>query len=503
MSIEIQLQQLRDSDPKIRLRAIYQLGIIGDSEALTPLQHLAENDLSVEIRPAAKAAVQHIQQTSQLNRQEDAEADLIWTQSFIQYLQTATMTLSVQDIQDLAEVAQGASRQILQEYVPEPTSSPSPVPTQQSQVTQTGKGTSQQVVGTYQMLWDCEVCGTKKLLGVTHRFCPNCGAAQNPASRYFPEPGEEIALENHVYVGKDVICSACEGLNSASATFCGNCGADMTDGTQAQTREDQVEGMGEGFGENKRDLVKEQFQEDMIKAGVLPKPNAGFLGSMSRRTKYIIGGVVTLIVAVCGAFGFATFYQQSETVTVSAHHWERKVEIEQFSALDKHSDCDQMPNDAYSIDRSTETRTRQVPDGQECHQECTNKRVDKGDGSFDTVRDCKNVCETKYKDERYTVQVCDYTVNRWTVIDTVSLDGNGIAAEWPSYSLAAASSSDGLGEQQAGKTTEVYVLEIKRANGDKVECEFDNEATWQKYADGESFDLDFNLLGQPDCGDLE
>lgn len=503
MSIETQLQQLSNSDPKIRLRAIYQLGIIGNSSALAPLQNLAQTDPSVEIRPAANAAIQHIQQTNQLNRQEDAEADLIWTQSFIQYLQTATMTLSAHDIQDLVEIAQGASRQVLQEYVQTPPTALPSSPTKQSQVIQTGQGTTEQVVGTYQMLWDCEVCSTKKLLGVTHRYCPNCGSAQVPDSRYFPEPGEEVALENHVYVGKDVICPACEGLNSGSATFCGNCGADLADGTQAQTREDQVEGLGEGFGENKRDLVKEQFQEDMVNAGVLPKPDAGFLSSMSRRTKYIIGGVVALIVFACGGFAFATFYQQSETVTVAAHHWERKIEIEQFAALDKHSDCDDMPNDAYGIDRSTETRTRRVPDGQTCHEECTNRRVDRGDGSFDTIRECRNVCETKYRDERYTVQVCDYTVNRWTVVDTVSLDGNGLAAEWPSYNLAAASSSDGLGEQQTGKTTEVYVLEIKRANGDIVECEFDDEATWRKYADGDSFDLDFNLRGQPDCDDLK
>ena len=27
----------------------------------------------------------------------------------------------------------------------------------------------------YEMLWDCGYCGHKKLLGLTHRFCANCG----------------------------------------------------------------------------------------------------------------------------------------------------------------------------------------------------------------------------------------------------------------------------------------------------------------------------------------
>jgi len=55
------------------------------------------------------------------------------------------------------------------------------------------------------MLWDCEFCGTKKLLGKTHRFCPNCGAQQDPKARYFPSDEEKVAVKDHVYVGVDKI----------------------------------------------------------------------------------------------------------------------------------------------------------------------------------------------------------------------------------------------------------------------------------------------------------
>ena len=27
----------------------------------------------------------------------------------------------------------------------------------------------------FEMLWDCSYCSAKKLLGLTHRHCPNCG----------------------------------------------------------------------------------------------------------------------------------------------------------------------------------------------------------------------------------------------------------------------------------------------------------------------------------------
>ena len=45
----------------------------------------------------------------------------------------------------------------------------------------------------YEMLWDCEYCDMPKLLGVSQRFCPNCGAAQNPDKRYFPEDEDKVA----------------------------------------------------------------------------------------------------------------------------------------------------------------------------------------------------------------------------------------------------------------------------------------------------------------------
>jgi hypothetical protein len=46
--------------------------------------------------------------------------------------------------------------------------------------------------GTFQMLWDCKYCSTKKLLGVTHKFCPSCGAAQDANARYFPSDEEAM-----------------------------------------------------------------------------------------------------------------------------------------------------------------------------------------------------------------------------------------------------------------------------------------------------------------------
>ena len=49
---------------------------------------------------------------------------------------------------------------------------------------------SEKQLGTYQMLWDCSYCDSKKLLGITHRHCPGCGAPQDPSKRYYPKDDE-------------------------------------------------------------------------------------------------------------------------------------------------------------------------------------------------------------------------------------------------------------------------------------------------------------------------
>ena len=69
---------------------------------------------------------------------------------------------------------------------------------------------------TYEMMWDCEYCGSDKLLGVTHRYCPECGAAQNPDKRYFPPDDQKVAVQDHKYVGADLKCPACEEAMSAA-----------------------------------------------------------------------------------------------------------------------------------------------------------------------------------------------------------------------------------------------------------------------------------------------
>src|SRR6185369_3264457 len=111
---------------------------------------------------------------------------------------------------------------------------------------------------TYQMLWDCTYCNQKKLLGLSHRFCANCGAPQNAALRYYPSDAEKVAVEDHHYAGADMGCPACQHYNSRLANNCVNCGGPLAGGKEAAMRQAQVAAAGVAFqGETALDARRE------------------------------------------------------------------------------------------------------------------------------------------------------------------------------------------------------------------------------------------------------
>src|SRR5215813_11562089 len=123
----------------------------------------------------------------------------------------------------------------------------------------------------YEMQWDCRFCGTKKLLGKTHRFCPNCGGQQDPTWRYFPSDAEKVAVQDHVYVGADRICPACKTLNSANAEFCGNCGSPMTKAAEAKKVGERQHAEGQAF---ETENLKERQKAQQVPALAQAAPKA-------------------------------------------------------------------------------------------------------------------------------------------------------------------------------------------------------------------------------------
>lgn len=355
--------------------------------------------------------------------------------------------------------------------------------------------------GTYQMLWDCKFCGTEKLLGLTHRHCPNCGAAQDPAWRYFPSEADMVSAADHKYVGADVICPACTQPNSAAATYCTECGADLATGAKVTTQGERELGTSGAFSNTRRDVVAEEYAARMQAAGVEVGAGAGrsgrqFLG-LKRGEWWLVGGVL-LVAALLVAGVFAFTYRQDTSGTVTQLTWERSIEIEEFGPVSDGAWDESVPADAYNENCYRKQRsTRKVETGS--HQEC--KDVDQGDGSF--RRECRTVKD--YRNEPVYDTWCDYKVDRWHHGRTVAVDGIGTSPppQWPAYQLASGSGSRRQGAERVGDKDEDYHIHFEEDGGKEHTCTVSDQATWERYSIGMGVTLKVDLLGHADCSTLK
>lgn len=340
----------------------------------------------------------------------------------------------------------------------------------------------------YEMMWDCRFCGTTKLLGKTHRFCPNCGSPQDPSWRYFPADDEKIAVKDHVYVGADVVCSYCGTLNSGNAEYCRNCGGPQTEAAKVKTLGERSAAKGQALA--REDLTARQDIEAAV--AVSGKPLAAADSGGWKPWHYILIGVVILIV---GGGLFTMFSTKAATVVLADFRWDRTIEIERLSAVSDSSVCSSMPADAYSVTRRREqVDTRQVPDG----QVCTRRQIDNGDGTFRE----QESCQTKYRDEPVYGDVCYYTVDRWTTSRQAVSNGNkSIAPTWANTNITRTGSCRGC--EREGKRTENYIL-IFKGDGDNVyECGVDFNV-WQNAKAESVWELEVGrVLNDARCGSLK
>ncbi len=299
----------------------------------------------------------------------------------------------------------------------------------------------ERVEGVYEMLWDCEFCDTKGLLGKSQRHCANCGAKQNPDKRYFPKPGEERRIDGHKFVGSDRTCPACASPQSAAATNCTNCGAPL-DGAK------EVKG-----------VVKP----------VAPRPTTGKLSRI-----LVVLGVIVLVIFCIWYF----FIRTKETkLTVTQHRWERAIGIEEYNDRSEQGWRNEVPRDADMVMcHQKERSTKQVKDGETCHTE----DVDNKDGTFKRVEKCT----PKYRSEPVYDDYCDYHLRRWREVDSVIAKGTGMSPAWPTSGLPPSTAAQTLGARRPGKRSEKLILDFGSQS-----CDVD-DAVWRKYADNASYKVE-------------
>lgn len=327
-------------------------------------------------------------------------------------------------------------------------------------------------MSTYEMLWDCQYCNTKKLLGKTHRFCPCCGAAQNADKRYFPPDAERVAVENHVFVGKDRACGRCKALMAANAQFCGSCGAGMDAAAKEVSLVDENAVRDPGLAPKRPSgRVDPTAPPPLAKAGMSPK------------LKLIIGGIVAVLVAVIGVFVLDGMLAKPITVKVKERTWERVIVVEQLKVERDGAWCDDKPSDAYDVSRSMKAKSVRMADGQTCRD----VKSDSGDGTFKVSQKC----ETKYVDKQVQTAYCDFKVDRWRHARDVAMSskkGDGPEPKWPDVQLPPARKRPG--DERIASKKEIYEVAVtaQLAEGKPAEektCDVPLEA-WKKLAPGEN-----------------
>lgn len=317
----------------------------------------------------------------------------------------------------------------------------------------------------YEMLWDCQFCGTKGNLGLTHRFCANCGGPQNPDSRYYPSDDEKVAVQDHQFVGVDVSCPACNELNSGAAEFCGQCGSPLTEGARAKTlNEEYQSGHGRFESSGSRDLVKEKFDAEMQAMNLQPSEKKK--RSNNIKVFAIIGLVLAVLVAAFAAFNA----KKDVTVIVTDHEWERSISIQEYDDFTTDSWRDSPPaGDSVSMVsgscRREQRSTRRVADGETCRQ----VRQDNGDGTFSQRQECT----TNYRDEPVYDDMCRWQGYRWENDRTESESGDlNDRPVWPDIELACEGQSRVGCERESGRN-ESYTVFYEDTDGDgEYNCAF-------------------------------
>lgn len=304
---------------------------------------------------------------------------------------------------------------------------------------------------TYEMLWDCAYCGASKLLGVTQRYCPECGAAQDPDKRYFPADDDKVTLEDHRYVGADRMCPYCNEAQSAAAKHCTACGGDFEGAKQASLKQEQL------LGPSGEPAQAHAAAPASKASGEAPKQASN---SGPSRLAMVLGLLALVLISLVLV---NTFWTKEAKVEVSGLSWTRSIAIESYREFEDKGPCNKVPAGAKVLSRKKGKKV------------CKKRRVDQGDGSFKEKKEC-----TKPK------EVCTYRARAWKKVRSVKQTGGvGDAPAWPATNIRRHGQCKGC--ERPGAKTEVYRVKFKDTKSKKVHgCTFDQNK-WKSFKVGTQY----------------
>ncbi len=315
-------------------------------------------------------------------------------------------------------------------------------------------------LGTYQMLWDCPFCGTDKLLGLDHRHCPSCGAAQDEETRYFPTENDRVLVQDHRYHGADVDCPSCSTPNAKLANNCVNCGSALA---EAET-------------------VRKVDEPKKAAKRRAPRKKGGFnLGTLILLGVVLVG--VYLVINTCST-------KQVE-LTVQSSAWQRTIQIDRFQEVELSDWCDGMPADAVKPSRERKVRSQErVEDG----ETCTQQQRDNGDGTFTAYEDC----QPKYKSVDVMGDWCRWTGTAWRYVRDETAQG-ATEPTWPDPKIS--KPGECLGCERERARTEAYSVNLSGPDG-ASSCAV-SAAAWPRFETGSRWTSEAGALsGNVRCDSL-
>lgn len=137
--------------------------------------------------------------------------------------------------------------------------------------------------------------------------------------------------------------------------------------------------------------------------------------------------------------------------------------------------------------------TRSVPDGEDCHD----KRVDKGDGTFAVSKECT----PRTREEPVYDTKCDYQVPRWREIDAANSKGTDLSPTWPAVQIPQPGACIGCGRE--GSRAEHNVVAMTDPSGAAFTCDLPQDR-WAALANGSRWTGKVGVVtGALDCDSLQ
>jgi hypothetical protein len=191
----------------------------------------------------------------------------------------------------------------------------------------------------------------------------------------------------------------------------------------------------------------------------------------------ILGGLV-----LCGVLVYsALLLTRTDALTgvVQDVHWERSIPVEAIVPVERQAWQDQIPSGAILGSCREEIRAVQDEPGPNTVEVCGEPyTVDSGDGYGEVVQDCEYQVMDEY---------CNYSVEEWQTVDTVSASGEGLDAFWPN---PVAGDERRMGSQ----VNETYTI-VFQADGQTYSFQTSDYELFQQAQVGSRWQLDVNRFG--------